>query len=156
MACINNCCCCSVTKLHPILCNSRNCSTPGFCLSLSPGVCSNSCPLSQWYHPTISSSVTPFSSCLQSFWASGFFPVSRIFASGGQSIGASASVLPVNIQGWFPSGLTGLILLSKGLSHEVKNMIVYFPILATFIYSIKILQCRKSGGKRKRKRHMYW
>ena len=87
------------------------------CPSLSPGVCSNSCPLSQWCHPTISSSVAPFSSCLQSFPASGSFPVSQLFTSGGQSIGASASVLPMNIQDWFPLGLTGLISLQfKGLS----------------------------------------
>ena len=71
---------------------------------------------SWWCHPTISSSVTLFSSCLQSFPASGSFPVSQLFASGGQNIRASASVLLMNIQGWFPSGLTGLILLSKGLS----------------------------------------
>ena len=64
---------------------------------------------SQWCHPTISSSVVPFSSCLQSFPASGSFPMSQIFPSGGQSIGASASVLPMNIQGWFPLGWTGLI-----------------------------------------------
>ena len=86
--------------------------------SLSPWICSNSCPLSQWCHPTISSSVIPFS-CSQSFPASGFFPVSQLFASSGQSIGASASasVLPMNIHCWFPLGLTGLIsLLSKGLS----------------------------------------
>ena len=89
------------------------------CPSLSPGVYSNSCPLSQWFHPIISSSVIPFSSCLQSFLASVSFPMSWLFASSGQSIGASASasVLPVNIQGWFPLGLSGLIfLLSKGLS----------------------------------------
>ena len=89
------------------------------CPSPSPRVCSNSCPLSQWCHPTISSSVTPFSSCLQSFPASGSFPVIWLFASGGYSIGASASVLviPVNIQGWFHLRLTRLIsLLSKGLS----------------------------------------
>ena len=87
--------------------------------SLSPGVCSDSCPLSPWYHPTISSSVAPFSSCLQSFPASGSFPMSWLFTSGGQSIGTSAlaSVLPMNIQGWFPLGLIGLIsLLSKGFS----------------------------------------
>ena len=81
-------------------------------------VCSGSCPLSQWCHPTISSSVVPFSSCPQFFPASGSFPVSWLFASGGQSIGASASasVLPGNIQGWFLLGLTGLIsFLSKGL-----------------------------------------
>ena len=90
------------------------------CPSLSPGVYSESCPLSQWCHPTISSFVTPFSSCPQSFPASGSFPMSRFFASGGQSIGASAltSVLSINIQGWFPLGLTGLIpLLSKGITH---------------------------------------
>ena len=85
------------------------------CPSPSPGVCSNSCPLSQWCHPTISFSVIHFSSCLQSFPASGSFPVSQLLASGGQSIGtsASASVLPVNIQGWFPLGWTGLVFQSK-------------------------------------------
>ena len=85
----------------------------------SPGVCSNSCPSSQWCHRTISSSVAPFSSCPQSFPASGSFPVSQLFSSGGQSIGASASasVHLMNIQGWFLLGLIGLIsLLSKGLS----------------------------------------
>jgi len=89
------------------------------CPSLSPGVCSNSCPLSQWCHPTISSSATPFSSCPQSFPGSRSFPVTQLFASGGQSIGASASasVLPMNIQGSFPLGWTGFISLhSKGLS----------------------------------------
>ena len=83
------------------------------------GVHSNSCLLSRWCHPTISSSVIPFSSCLQFFPASGSFPMSQFFASGGQSIGvsASASVLPMNIQDWFPLGWTGLISLqSKGLS----------------------------------------
>ena len=72
------------------------------CPSPSPRVWSNSSPLSRWCHPTISSSVIPFSSCPQSFPASGSFPRSWLFASGGQSIGASTSVLPVNIQGWFP------------------------------------------------------
>ena len=92
----------------------QNASLP--CPSLSPGVCSNSCPLSQWCHPTISYSVIPFSSCLQSFPALRSFPMSELFTSGGQSIGASASVLPMNIQGWFPLGLTCLIpLLPKGL-----------------------------------------
>ena len=94
------------------------------CLSPSPKVCSNSCPLSLWGHPTISSSVTPFSSCPQSFPASGSFPVSWLFASGGQSIGASvlASVLPMNIQGYFPLGLTDFIsLLSKGLSRVFSS-----------------------------------
>ena len=85
----------------------------------TPGACSNSCPLNWWCHPTISSFVVPFSSCLQSFPGSGSFPISQFFTSGGQSIGASASasVLPMNIQDWFPLGLTGLISLqSKGLS----------------------------------------
>ena len=85
------------------------------CPSSTPRACSNSCPSSQWCHPTISSSVTPFSSCLQSFPALGSFPVSQFFTSGGQSIGvsASASVLPVNIQDWFPLGLIGLISLQS-------------------------------------------
>ena len=96
------------------------------CPSLSPGVCSNFCPLSRSCHPTISSSVTPFSFCIQSFPASGSFLMSQLFASGGQSIGASASVLPMNIQGWFPLGLTGLIsLLSKGLSKVVSRTTVW-------------------------------
>ena len=89
------------------------------CPSPAPGAYSNSCPSSWWCHPIISSSVIPFSSHLQSFPASGSFPMSQFFTSGGQSIGASAltSVLPMNIQGWFPLGLTDLIsLLSKGLS----------------------------------------
>ena len=81
------------------------------CPSRSPGVCSNSYPLTQWCHPTISSSFTPFSSCLQSFPASGSFLINWPFISRGQSIGASASasVLLVNIQGWFPLELTGFI-----------------------------------------------
>ena len=81
------------------------------CLSPTPGACSYSCPLSQWYHPTISSSVVPFSSHLQSFPALGSFPMSQPFTSGGQNIGASASasVLPIIIQGWFPLGLTDLL-----------------------------------------------
>ena len=97
------------------------------CLSPIPRVCSTSCPLSQWCHPTISSSVVPFTFCLQSFPASGSFQMSQFFASGGQSIGvsASASVLPMNIQDWFPLGWTSLISLwSKGLSRVFSNTIV--------------------------------
>ena len=97
------------------------------CPSPSPWACSNSCPLSQWCHPTISSSVIPFSSRLQSFPASGSFPRSPFLASGSQSIGVSAStsVLPVNIQGWFPLGWTGWISLqSKGLSRVFSSTIV--------------------------------
>ena len=87
------------------------------CPSPPPGACSNSCPSSQWCHPAISSSVVPFS-CLQSLPASGSFPMSQLFASGGQSIGASASVLPMNIQSWFPLGWTGLISLQSRDSQE--------------------------------------
>ena len=97
------------------------------CPSPTPWACSNSCPLSRWCHPTISSSVVPFSFCLQSFPASGSFPMSGLFASGGQSIGASASasVLPMNIQDWFPLGWTGWISLqSKGLSRVFSNTTV--------------------------------
>ena len=91
------------------------------CPSSTPGVDSISCPLSRWCHSTISSSVVPFSSCLQSFPASGSFQMSQPFASGGQSIGASASVLSMNIWGPFPLGLTGWISLqSKGLSGVLK------------------------------------
>ena len=87
------------------------------CPSLSPRLSSDSCPLSQWCYLTISSSAALVSFCLWSFPASGSFPVSWFFASGGQSIRDSASVLPMNIQGWFPSGLTDLISWqSKGLS----------------------------------------
>ena len=91
------------------------------------GVHPNPCPLCRWCHPTISSSVVPFSSCPQSFPASGSFQMSQIFASGGQSIGVStsASVLPMDIQGWFPLGLTGWISLqSKGLSRVFSNTTV--------------------------------
>ena len=94
------------------------------CPSPTPGACSNSCPSSEWCHPTISSSVTSFSSCPQSFPASGSFPMSWLFASGGQNIGVSAStsVLPMNIKGWLPLGLTGLISLHpKGLSRVFSS-----------------------------------
>ena len=106
------------------------------CPSLSPGVCSNSCPLSQWFNPTISSSVIPFSSCLQSFPASGCFPMSWLFTSGGQSIGTSASILPVNIQGWSPLGLTGLISLqSKGLSRVFTSTTLPLAIALPFAWT---------------------
>ena len=102
------------------------------CPSPTPEVYSNSCPLSRWCHPTISSSVVPFSSCLQSFPVSGSFPVSRIFVSGGQSIGASASasVLLMNIQDWFPLGLTGLTKrgpLQKGMANHFSILALRTP-----------------------------
>ena len=100
------------------------------CLPLSPGVCSESWPLSQWCYLTISSSVAPFSSCPQSFPASASFPKDQFSTSGGQSMGASASasasVLPGNIQGWFPLGLPGLIsFLSKGLSRVFSSTTIW-------------------------------
>ena len=97
------------------------------CPSPSPRACSNSCPLSQWCHPTISSSAVPFSSCFQSFPASGFFLMSWLFSSGGQIIGAwiSASVLLMIIHDWFPLELTDLISLqSKGLPRVFSNITV--------------------------------
>ena len=98
------------------------------CPSPTPEACSNSCPLNRWCHPTISSSIIPFSSCLQSFPASGSFPMSQSFTSGGQSIGVSAlaSVLPMNTQDWSPLGLTRWIsLLSKGLSRTFSSTTIW-------------------------------
>ena len=97
------------------------------CPSPTPGVHPNPCPLSQWFHPTISFSVVPFSSCSQSFPATGSSPVSQLFESGGQSIGVSAStsVLPMNTQDWFPLGWTDWISLQpKGLSRVFSNTTV--------------------------------
>ena len=95
------------------------------CPSPTPRVYPNSSPLSRWCHPTISSCVVPFSSCPQSFLASGSFQISQLFASGGQSIGASASVLPMSIQDWFPLGWTGWVSLqSKGLSRVFSSTTV--------------------------------
>ena len=109
----------SVTQLYPTLqpYGLQHARLP--CPSPTPRICSNSCPLSWWCHPTTSTSIVPFASCLQSLPASGSFPMSWLFSSGGQSVGASASgsVLPMNIKCWFPLGLIGLISLqSKGLS----------------------------------------
>ena len=99
-----------------------NCSMPGFLVIHHLLKFAQTCPLSWWCHPTISPSVVPFFSWPQSFPESGTFPMSQLFASGGQSIGASALVLPMNIQGWVPLGLTGLIsLLSKGLWRVFSN-----------------------------------
>ena len=110
------------------------------CPSPTPGVHSNSCPLSQWCHPTISSSIFPFSSRPQSFPASGSFPVSQFFTSGGQTIGvsASASVLPMNIQDWFPLRLTGLISLQSKDSQETSPTPQFKsinPSVLGFLYS---------------------
>ena len=113
------------------------------CPSPSPRVCPSSCPLNWWCHPTISSSATSFFSCPQSFPASGSFPVSQLFSSDGHSIGASASasVLSMNIQDWFPLGWTGWIsLLSKGLSRVffsttiLKHQFFFFIVLLSYPY----------------------
>ena len=123
------CFCCLVTQSCPTVCRSIDCSTPSFpVLRYLPEFAQTRV---HWCHPTISSFVAPFSSFPQSFPGSGSFPVSQLFTSGGQSIGASASasVLPMNIQGWFPLGSTGLIsLLSKGLlqHHSSKASILQF------------------------------
>ena len=117
------------------------------CPSPTPRVYSNSCPLSRWCHPTISSSIVPFSSCLQSFPASGCFQMSQFFTSDGQSIGvsASASVLPMNIQDWFPLRWTGWISLqSKGLSRVFSNTTVqkhqFFGAQLSSLY-LSVIHC---------------
>ena len=113
----------SVTQSCPTLCDPMNLGTP----SPTPGGYTDSCPLSWWCHPAISSSVIPFSSCPQSFPASGSFQISQLFATGSQSIGVSplTSILPMNTQGWSPLGWTGWISLqSKGLSRVFSNTTV--------------------------------
>ena len=139
----------SVTKSCPTLHDPMDCSMPGFSvhhqLPCPTPTCSNSGPLSRWCHTTISSSAVPFSSCLLSFPASGSFPMSQFFASGGQSIGASASasILPKSIQGWFSLRLTGLIsLLSKGLSRVFSSTTIrkhqFFGTLSSLLSSSHI------------------
>ena len=110
------------------------------CSSPSPGVCPSSCPLNQWFHPTISSSVTLFSFCLQSFPLSESFPMSQLFTSGGQSIGvsASASVLPLSIWGWFPLGLTLPTLKPK---FTLLQLSLYLFIKNLFIWLCWVFRC---------------
>ena len=105
----------SVIQSCPTLCDPMDCRMPGFSVLHYLWVCSNLCPLSQWCHPTVSSSVVPFCSFLQSFPASGCFPMSQFLASGGQRTGVSASapVLPMTIQDCFPSEWTGWISLQS-------------------------------------------
>ena len=122
---VNNCC--SAAPSSSTLCDPVDHSRQAAPPSPSPRACSNSCALSQWYHPTISSSVIPFS-CPQYFKTSGSLPMSQLFASGGQSFGvlSSASVLLMNIQSWFHLGWTGWISLqSKGLSRVFSNTTVW-------------------------------
>ena len=122
----------SVAQSCPTLCNPMDCSTPGFPGPLlSPGVCSNSCPLTWWCHPAISSSVAPFFSCPQSFPASGSFPVSWLFTSGGQSIGASASVLLVNeYSGLFSFRIDWLDLFA--VQRTLKSILQHHSSKASF------------------------
>ena len=127
----------------PTLCNPRDCSMPGLPVHHQLPEFTQT-PLSQWCHPTISSSVIPFSSCLQSFTASGSFQMSQLFTSGGQSIGVSASisVLPMNIKDWSPLGLTSWISLqSKGLSRVFSNTTVQsiISLALTFLYSTTLI-----------------
>ena len=123
----------SVTQLCPTLCDPmqrglQHARLPP-CPSPTPRACSNSCPSSWWCHPTISSSVIPFSSCLQSFSASGSFPMSQFFTSGGQSIGVSASAWVLSMNIWFPLGLTSLISLhSKGISRVFSSNTVQLSL----------------------------
>ena len=117
----------SVTQSCPTLWSHGLQHTRLPCPSPTPGACSNTCPLSHWCHQTISSSIIPFSSHLQTFPAPGSFPITQFFTSNGQSIGvsSSASVLPMNIQDWFPLGWTGWISLqSKGFSRVFSNTTV--------------------------------
>ena len=133
------------------------CSTPSFPVLHHlpfPRACSNSCPLSQWCHPTILSSVLPFSSCLQYFPASGSFLMSQLFASGSQSIGASGSglIIPTNIHGWFLLGLNDLIsLLSKMLSRVFSSTTVqkhqFFRAQLSLWFSTHIQQKSKFANK---------
>ena len=134
-------CCRSVTKLSDSLRPHGLQHTRLPCPSPAPRVCSNACPLSWWCHPTILTSVAPFSSCPRSLPASGSFQMSQFFISSGQSIGASPSVLPMNIQGWFALGLTGLIYY-------------WFTVISIYVLFLHILNkgyvnCIAMSDKRK-------
>ena len=141
------------------LCDLTDCSIPDKpvlhyirlpCPSPTPGACSNSHPPSWLCHPTISSSVVPFSSCLHSFPASGSFPMSQFFDSSSQSIGASASasVLPMNVQDRFPLGLTNLIFLqSKGLSRVFSDTTVQNNYLALSLFMVQLSHPYIATGK---------
>ena len=131
-----------------------DCSMPGLpCPSPSPRVCSNSCPSSRWCHPSISFSVTHFSFCLQSFPASGSFPMNQFFPSGGQSIWVSASptVLAVNTQDWFPLELMGLMALqSKGLLRDFSSTTFEgLSSLALSLFMVQLSNPYMTTGKKK-------
>ena len=156
----------SVAQLCPTLQPREPQHARPHCPSPTPGVYPNSCPLSWWCHLTISSSVVPFSSCIQSFSTSGSFQMSQLFTSGGQSIGVSAStsVLPMYTQDWFPLGWTGWISLqSKGLSRVFSNITVQkhqlfctqlslpdrkYKIIVNWIFVILVQCCVHSKGSK--------
>ena len=131
-------CCCSVAKSCPTLCNPMDCSAPGFPVQLSPWVCWNSCSLSWWCYLTISSSATPFSFCLPSFPASGSFPKSQLFTSGGQSIGTSASESDwKSIKKWLNHGSVNFLCKS-----QVTNILV-FADHALCVATTQFCYCRR-------------
>ena len=144
-------CCYSINHLCLTLCNPMDCTTPDFPVHHQlPQLTPNSCPLSRWCHPTISSSVVPFSSCPQCFPALGSFLMSQLFASGGQSIGtsASASVLPMNIQDWFPLGLTGLkscMWTFNLVSLTFSDIFKIYPCCSMYQYFILFRMTRTVG-----------
>ena len=141
---------CSVVSISLLPHGLQNISPP--CPSPTPGVYSNSCSSHQWCHPTISSSVVPFSSHLQFFPATGSFPMSQFFTSGCQNIGASASVLLMNIQDWLPLELTGLI---SSYSSSVTDILVFFIPLINNIGHVKLIGHRNCHGKAKLKNINY-
>ena len=150
-------CCCSVAQLCPTLCDPIDCGMPGFPVPHHLlGFAQVRVHCHQWCHPAISSSVTLFF-CLQSFPASGSFSMSWLFKLGNQSIGASASVLPMSIQYWFPLGLTGLIsLLSKGLIYKdssTKSLLQHYSLtdqffgtLPSLLTMMKDCYCHRRNG----------
>ena len=127
----------SLAQLYPTGCDPMDCSMPGFPVHHQLLEPAQTCLSSQWFHPTISSSVDPFSSCLLSFPASGSFLMSQFFTSGGQSTGASASasILPMNIQDWFPLGLTGLISLQTPLDSQESSPTPQFKSINSLVLS---------------------
>ena len=150
----------SVTQSHPTLRPHGLQHTRPPCPSPSPQVCSNWCPLTGWCHSTISFSVIPCSSCLQYFPASGSLQMSQLFVAGGQSIEApaSASVLPMNIQGWFPLRLTGLILQPKGLSRVFPNFTVQSinsSALSSAVFMVQLLHLHMTTGKKQKQKHSF-
>ena len=132
------------------------------CPSPTPGVYSDWCPLSQWYHPNISSSVVPFSSCLQSFPATVSFPMSQFFTSGGQNIGvsASASVFPMNIQDWFPLGLTDSFKMTVNVMAHFQTLnsipLIFMSILVPVSHCLDYYSFVKVLKLERKSMHWIW